>query len=99
MLLGIHVFYAYLVASLVAVLCWCMEEGMVFGAYGAWLKKKSFEWRHSWITKPMGLCSFCFSAWVALPFGAFIVGLYPLQIILFISQVMLFDRIRTRFLE
>jgi hypothetical protein len=61
MLLISEIFYAFQIAVFVAVFQWCMQEGMILSAYRVWMERKAFEWQYGWITKPMGLCSFCFS--------------------------------------
>jgi len=94
-----QVFWAFQVAALVGVFSWSIEDGMILHKYRQWLERKKFEWQNGefW-TKPLGLCSFCFSFWVSLLFALFL-GLYPIQILLFCAMVMYFDKLRTNFLQ
>jgi hypothetical protein len=94
MLLISEIFYAFQIAVFVAVFQWCMQEGMILSAYRVWLERKAFEWQYGWITKPMGLCSFCFAGQLGLWTGVFILGFYPFEIILFSCFTMFFDKIR-----
>lgn len=94
-----HILNAALVSVIVAVIQWCMEDGMIMDWYRKWLERKAFEWQYSRITKPMGLCSFCMTFWVAFPIAVFTLGLYPLQIITFVSLSMFFDKIRVNVFE
>jgi hypothetical protein len=94
-----QVFWAFQVATLVGVFAWSIEDGMILSKYRQWLERKKFEWNNGefW-TKPLGLCSFCFSFWVSLLFALFL-GLCPIQILLFCAMVMYFDKLRTNFLQ
>mgnify|MGYP001027923713 FL=1 len=94
MLLASEVFFSFQLAVLVAVLEWCMADGMILSAYRMWLERKAFEWQYGWITKPMGLCSFCTAGQVGLWTGVFMLGFYPFEIILFACFTMFFDKIR-----
>ena len=94
-----HILNAALVSVIIAVIQWCMEDGMILDWYRKWLEKKAFEWRYSAITKPMGLCSFCMTFWVAFPVAVFTLGLYPLQIITFTALSMFFDKLRVQTLN
>lgn len=89
--------YAFEVWIFTTVFIWCMEEGNILYPYYKWLERKKFEWNNGefW-TKPLGLCSFCFTFWASIFWGVFIVGLYPISLILFCFTVMFFDRIRTK---
>jgi len=89
----LNAFYCAVVAN---AFVWCMEDGMILSFYGKWLEKKSFEWRHGWITKPLGLCNFCFNGQVAF-WTAVCTGLYPVEIIIFTSLAMLFDKTINKF--
>ena len=99
MLTFLEISYAFQVSIFVTVFMWCMDEGQVLHFYQKWLEKKRFEWQNGdfW-TKPLGLCSFCFSFWVSLLFGVFIIGFYPIGLILFCFIVMFIDRIRTKYI-
>ena len=94
-----HILNAALVSVIVAVIQWCMEDGMIMDWYRKWLERKAFEWRYSRITKPMGLCSFCMAFWVAFPVAVFSLGLYPVQIITFTALSMFFDKLRVQTLN
>ena len=94
-----HILNAALVSVIVAVIQWCMEDGMILDWYRKWLEKKAFEWHYSAITKPMGLCSFCMTFWIAFPVAVFSLGLYPVQIITFTALSMFFDKVRVQTLN
>lgn len=94
-----HILNAALVSVVIAVIQWCMEDGMILGWYRKWLERKAFEWRYSAITKPMGLCSFCMTFWIAFPVAVFSLGLYPVQIITFTALSMFFDKVRVQTLH
>lgn len=94
-----HILNAALVSVIVAVIQWCMEDGMIMDWYRKWLERKAFEWHYSAITKPMGLCSFCMTFWIAFPVAVFSLGLYPVQIITFTALSMFFDKVRVQTLN
>ncbi len=94
-----HILNAALVSVIVAVIQWCMEDGMILDWYRKWLERKAFEWHYSAITKPMGLCSFCMTFWIAFPVAVFSLGLYPVQIITFTALSMFFDKVRVQTLN
>ncbi len=94
-----HILNAALVSVIIAVIQWCMEDGMILYWYRKWLERKAFEWHYSAITKPMGLCSFCMTFWIAFPVAVFSLGLYPVQIITFTARSMVFDKVRVQTLN
>lgn len=94
MLLAGDFFNAFQVAIFAVVFDWCMEEGNILHFYKKWLEKKKFEWQNGeFITKPFGLCSFCFTFYIAFVFGVFLIGLYPLELFLFAFTSMFFNRL------
>jgi hypothetical protein len=90
----LNAFYCAVVANAVV---WCMEDGMIFSFYRKWLEKKSFEWRHGgFLTKPLGLCSFCLAGQISF-WTAICIGLYPVDIIVFTSLGLFFDKAINKF--
>lgn len=61
----------------------CMEPGMVFSFWGAWIKKEVREellvpaWK-----KPLGACIFCMNVWVIFLIAALFVTIEPAAFLL-----------------
>jgi len=62
--------FCLLTASLSAFIHKCMDSGMILRRYYLYLTLKWIKWRKKrrkrQILKPLGLCIYCYSAWVYL---------------------------------
>jgi len=86
-----QVFWAAQAATLARVSYWLMDDGHILGWYGSWLRRKQWAWP-DYITKPLGLCGRCFSGQVGF-WSAVLLGLEPVQIILFAAATILISEI------
>ena len=85
----LNAFYCAVVSN---ALIWCMDDGMVFSFYRQWLEKKAFEWQYGFLTKPLGLCSFCLTGQLSF-WSAIFSGLYPVEIITMTCLGLFFDKL------
>ena len=89
-LLLVYLILGFIVATLGLCFEHFMKPNMIFNGYYKWLERKARKskfWKH--ITKPLGLCVYCNSSWIAI--GVFIYYFkFNITILLFIGIVWFF---------
>jgi hypothetical protein len=83
--------FSLLTAGLSLFILKCMEEGMIFRRWYLfltyhWIKwwRKKDRWKRKFL-KVSGLCVYCYSTWVAIPFFFYFVSLNIPLLFLFIG--------------
>lgn len=93
--------YCLMIAGLGQFFQLCMHPNMIFRRYYLWLtllwirnRRKKDRWKR-WLLKPLGLCVYCNTTWIAIFYYVYAFGINP-EILLFIGLVFVWLKVLER---